>query len=122
MRLHKRQLGEEFADTPGCVCIVEAELDSSIHRRERRTARALSYLLLCLRLGYRLPGANTIPAQISQDKNPYYKALEAADKQWREKKIDLSQLEELLADLLANQLVSVHDQAVGPKRKESSQG
>jgi Fic family protein len=30
-----------------------------------RTARALSYLLLCLRLGYRLPGANTIPAQIS---------------------------------------------------------
>ena len=85
-----------------------------------RTARALSYLLLCLRLGYRLPGANTIPAQISQDKNPYYKALEAADEEWSQKKIDLSQLEELLADLLANQLVSVHDQAVGPKRKESS--
>jgi fido (protein-threonine AMPylation protein) len=71
-----------------------------------RTARALSYLLLCLRLGYRLPGAN--------------KALEAADRQWSEKKIDLSQLEGLLADLLADQLVSVHDQAVGPKRKESS--
>ena len=71
-----------------------------------RTARALSYLLLCLRLGYRLPGANTIPAQISQDKNSYYKALEAADKEWSQKKIDLSQLEELLADLLANQLVS----------------
>jgi Fic/DOC family len=26
-----------------------------------RTARAISYLLLCLRLGYRLPGTNTIP-------------------------------------------------------------
>src|SRR6266853_5258086 len=30
-----------------------------------RTARAISYLLLCLRLGYRLPGTNTIPEQIS---------------------------------------------------------
>lgn len=26
-----------------------------------RTARALSYLVLCIRLGYRLPGTNTIP-------------------------------------------------------------
>jgi Fic family protein len=76
-----------------------------------RTARALSYLLLCLRVGYRLPGTDTIPDQISRDKTPYYKALEAADKVWSEKKLDLSELEELLSGLLANQLVSVHQQA-----------
>jgi len=38
-----------------------------------RTARAISYLLLCLRLGYNLPGTNTIPEQIANDKRPYYK-------------------------------------------------
>jgi Fic family protein len=80
-----------------------------------RTARAISYLLLCLRLGYRLPGTNTIPEQIAKDKTPYYKALEAADKQWESKKIELSELENLLAALLANQLVGVHEQATGKK-------
>jgi Fic family protein len=82
-----------------------------------RTARALSYLLLCARLGYRLPGKNTIPEQIAADKSPYYKALEAADAEWAGKKVDLSVLEKLLADLLANQLVSVHDQATGGSRQ-----
>ncbi|MGE5737108.1 MAG: Fic family protein [Acidobacteriota bacterium] len=83
-----------------------------------RTARALSYLLLCARLGYRLPGTNTIPDQISRDKNPYYKALEAADQAWSEKKIDLSVLEELLGALLANQLLSVHKEALGTQPSE----
>lgn len=78
-----------------------------------RTARAISYLLLCLRLGYRLPGTNTIPDQIVKDKGPYYRALEAADKTWEGKKIDLSELEDLLSALLANQLVGVHRQATG---------
>jgi Fic family protein len=80
-----------------------------------RTARAISYLLLCLRLGYNLPGANTIPEQISNDKRPYYKALEAADEAWAGNKIDLSGLEDLLSGLLANQLVRVHQQATGKK-------
>jgi Fic family protein len=35
-----------------------------------RTARATSFLVLCVRLGYRLPGTNTIPEQISHDKKP----------------------------------------------------
>jgi Fic family protein len=78
-----------------------------------RTARAFSYLLLCLRLGYRLPGKKTIPEQIASDKTPYYKALEVADKEWTAKKIDLSSLERFVGDLLANQLASVHDQATG---------
>jgi Fic family protein len=80
-----------------------------------RTARAISYLVLCLRLGYRLPGANTIPEQIAKDKRPYYAALEAADGAWAGNKIDLSKLEELLSALLANQLVGILEQATGKK-------
>jgi Fic family protein len=78
-----------------------------------RTARAVSYLLLCLRLGYRLPGTNTIPEQISKDKTPYYRALEAADSALTAGKIDLAVLEDLLSALLANQLVSLHRKATG---------
>jgi Fic family protein len=44
-----------------------------------RTARAVSYVVLCAHLGIRLPGLKTIPDQIAADKAPYYKALEAAD-------------------------------------------
>jgi Fic family protein len=80
-----------------------------------RTARAISYLLLCLRLGYRLPGTNTIPEQIAKDKRPYYKALEAADTAWEGEKIGLSEVEDLLSGLLANQLVGLHQQATGRK-------
>ncbi|MGH9651267.1 MAG: Fic family protein, partial [Terriglobales bacterium] len=78
-----------------------------------RTARALSYLVLCVRLGYRLPGTNTIPAQIARDKMPYYRALEAADAAFEAARLDLSDLEGLLSTLLANQLLSVHKEATG---------
>jgi fido (protein-threonine AMPylation protein) len=44
-----------------------------------RTARALSYVVLCTRLDGLLPGSPTIPDQIADDKKPYYKALEIAD-------------------------------------------
>jgi len=89
-----------------------------------RTARALSYLVLSVRLGYRLPGTNTIPDQIASDKNPYYRALEDADKAFSAGQLDVSRAETLVEVLLANQLASVlraakssasskeHDQAV----------
>jgi Fic family protein len=67
-----------------------------------RTARAVAYLVLCVRLGYRLPGTKTIPELIASDKDPYYAALEAADAG------DLTILEKLLAALLARQLYDVH--------------
>lgn len=35
-----------------------------------RTSRALSYLVMCVRLGTRLPGTNTIPEQIAANKDP----------------------------------------------------
>jgi Fic family protein len=67
-----------------------------------RTARAVAYLILCVRLGYRLPGTKTIPELIAMDKDPYYSALESADAG------DLTVLEKLLAGLLAKQLYAVH--------------
>jgi Fic family protein len=72
-----------------------------------RTSRALSYMILCVRLGYLLPGKRTIPDQIAEDKTPYYKALEAADTEWECGKIDLTAMKNLLDSLLANQLIAV---------------
>lgn len=76
-----------------------------------RTARAISYLVLCVRIGYRLPGIKTIPEQIAKDKNPYYSALEAADKADAASRLDVSKMESLMETLLAKQLVSVYEEA-----------
>ncbi len=76
-----------------------------------RTSRVVSYLVLCVRLGYVLPGTITIPEQISKNKDPYYQALEAADRANASGKLDLTEKEHLLESLLANQLVSVLDSA-----------
>jgi Fic family protein len=81
-----------------------------------RTARAASFLVLCVRLGYRLPGTNTIPEQISQDKKPYYAALEAADRAESQGKVDVGDMESLLGQLLAVQLVAVLEQAKAGKQ------
>jgi len=78
-----------------------------------RTSRTVSYLVLCAHLGSRLPGSKTIPDQISENKDPYYKALESADQAWKQGKIDLATLEKLLEDLLAAQLISIMEQAKG---------
>ncbi len=79
-----------------------------------RTARATSYLVLCMKMHCRIPGTRTIPDLISENKTPYYVALEAADDVWAaEGRIDLSKLEDLLGDLLAEQLVSALEEARG---------
>ena len=78
-----------------------------------RTARALSYAILCIRLGFQLPGTKTVPEQISADKFLYYDALEAADKAWADGKLDVSAMERLLSSSLASQLMSVHRLATG---------
>ena len=77
-----------------------------------RTSRAVSYLVLCVRLGFTLPGVNTIPEQIAANKKPYYECLEAADDHYKDGgTINLEALETYLSDLLANQLVNVHESA-----------
>jgi Fic family protein len=73
-----------------------------------RTTRAISFVVLCVRLGYRVPGTNTIPEQIARNKKPYYEALELADLVYeKEKKIDVGGMEALVASLLANQLAFI---------------
>jgi Fic family protein len=79
-----------------------------------RTARAVSYLVLCMKMGGRIPGARTIPDLISENKRPYYDALESADQSWASRqKMDLVHLEEVLRNLLAEQLVSALEEASG---------
>lgn len=74
-----------------------------------RTSRALSYMMLCLRLKALLPGRTTIPEQIEKDRTPYYMALEAADEAWAERRIDLTAMKELLAAMLATQLHAIYE-------------
>ncbi|HUA00233.1 MAG TPA: Fic family protein [Candidatus Aquilonibacter sp.] len=73
-----------------------------------RTSRIVSFVVLCVRTGYRLPGTNTVPDQISRDKNPYYQALELADAAYQGgESVEVSAMEKLVGQLLANQLASV---------------
>jgi len=74
-----------------------------------RTSRAVSYLVLCIRLRALLPGKVTIPEQIEKDKTPYYRALEAADDAWSEGKIDLTKMKQLLGAMLAKQLHALYE-------------
>jgi Fic family protein len=78
-----------------------------------RTARAISYLILCARLGFVLPGTKTIPDLIREEPTPYYEALRSADAAWSQGKMDLSAMETLISSLLAAQLVQIHEQATG---------
>lgn len=77
-----------------------------------RTARAVSYVVMSIRLDSLLPGAPTIPEQIAKDKTPYYEALEAADAAWKASEVvDVSKLQKLLEGMLAAQLLEAAKQA-----------
>jgi Fic family protein len=79
-----------------------------------RTSRAVAYFVLCAKVGYRLPGHSTVPEQIAANKAPYYQALEKADQHWKDGRLDLSDLENLLDECLATQLLSAYDDAKNP--------
>jgi Fic family protein len=76
-----------------------------------RTSRAVSYLVLCIRLRALLPGRLTIPEQIEQNKFPYYRALEAADNAWADGRIDLTAMKQLLGAMLAKQLHAIYEES-----------
>jgi len=78
-----------------------------------RTSRALSYLVLCLKTGVVLGGTPTIPDQIVDNRNPYFEALDAADENWKEGRVDVSKMEGLLETLLARQLRRLFEMAGG---------
>jgi Fic family protein len=80
-----------------------------------RTARAISYLILSVRLNMKIPGEPTIPELIVESREPYYSALEKADAANEGGKIDLAEMETLLESLLAKQLLTVVSEASGHK-------
>lgn len=71
-----------------------------------RTSRAVSYLVLTIRLGQILGGEPTIPDQIVDNKLPYYDALDDADAHWRDSRLDLTVMQRLIERLLEKQLDS----------------
>jgi Fic family protein len=78
-----------------------------------RTSRVLSYVALCIRLGFRLPGTMTIPEQIERDRSPYFQALDHADAACKRGNIDVSAMEAVIEGLLAKQLTNVYELAAG---------
>ncbi len=78
-----------------------------------RTARVVSYIVMCAKIGSRLPGTKTIPDQIATDKKPYYLALEAADAAFKDGRVDVSAIEALIDRHLAVQLLDIHESAAG---------
>lgn len=76
-----------------------------------RTARAVSYLVLCAFAGQALPGEHTVVELLVWQKRRYYRALEAADKAWREGRMDVSAMRSLLEALLEKQLVQLASRA-----------
>ena len=78
-----------------------------------RTSRTASYIVLNVKLNSILPGTPTIPEQIQQDRSGYFRAPEAADAAFAADKIDVSEMENLLKNMLAKQLLSVIEKASG---------
>jgi Fic family protein len=76
-----------------------------------RTSRILSYIVLSVHLGDILSGTKTIPDQITDNRQPYFEALDAADAADRDGRMDVSAMENLLRDQLAAQLYSVVERA-----------
>ncbi len=69
-----------------------------------RTARAACYYLLCMRQGRLLPGKKIVPERIRDNREPYYAALQDADRHWNEGHFNVSALATYLEGLLIGQL------------------
>ena len=69
-----------------------------------RTARAACYYLICLRYGGLLPGTKIVPERIREHRDPYYAALQDADRHWANGHFNVDALAEYLAGLLEAQL------------------
>jgi len=81
----------------------------------------VSYLVLSVSLGMLLPGRDTIPDQIVDNRHPYFDALEDADRALAKGGIDLTKMEELIESMLAKQLMGVMETATGKHLSSSEQ-
>jgi Fic family protein len=69
-----------------------------------RTARAVSYYLLCVRSGTLLPGRKTLPERIKENREGYEYSLRVADEAWDDGDLDFTAVEAYLAPLVQAQL------------------
>jgi Fic family protein len=69
-----------------------------------RTARAACYYLICMKFGRILPGNRIVPERIRDNRQPYYEALQAADRAWVDGHFDVNRLAAYLSKLLKAQL------------------
>jgi Fic family protein len=76
-----------------------------------RTSRVTSYIVLCTKLNYSLPGSPTVPQQIQDDRTAYFHALEHADKACAAGQLNFSEMEKMLRQMLAKQLLGVIEEA-----------
>ena len=86
-----------------------------------RTSRAVSYLVLCSHAGVVLAGSPTITELIVENRQPYYEALEAGDREFQHEQqltsTTVLAMEELLTGLLAKQLRNALDAATRNKEE-----
>jgi Fic family protein len=77
-----------------------------------RTARALSYLLLCMHEGFMLPGVPTVPTIIATTlRRHYLPALKQADEAQARGEEDLERMKAVLARALERQFTAALEQA-----------
>ena len=108
MPLRERKLGDVQPAPLSCIRSLEAKLDSSIRGRKWPNGPGGVLRGDEHQLDGMLPGAPTIPEQIAANKGPYYDALEKADSALEEHgRVDVSELESMLSNMLAKQLMSI---------------
>jgi Fic family protein len=78
-----------------------------------RTSRVLSFFVFSMKLGFVLPGTPTLPELVIQHRSDYEDALDLADDAWKEGRVEVSAMEELIESLLAKQLARVYEMASG---------
>lgn len=62
------------------------------------------YVILCVGFKRMLPGEPALPDLIARNLYAYWDALKAADAAWKRGRIDVSEMETLLSDLIDRQL------------------
>jgi Fic/DOC family len=86
---------------------------TSIRRWQWSYVAIVSYVVLSIKSGFIPPGTPTIPDQIVNDRSGYFAALDSADDAWRQGRIDVSVMEDLLGGMLAHQLTAFYERAGG---------
>lgn len=76
-----------------------------------RTARAAAYFVLCVKAGGWLPGEIILPELLRRNRDAYVSALKKADASAQEGVLDLSELHNLVSELLKEQLNNAQGQA-----------